>query len=153
MKPKEVAARLNENERKLLHALSGRETATTDKLSKLTGLGRDAVEKASDWAMTKGVVEFSEEVSCFTSLTDEGDVYMNNGLPEQNLRKTLVDGGKSIADLKKNIENLNIALAWIRKNGWANIEKGVISLTDKGKGIKSIPEEAALKIIKEGEPD
>jgi phenylalanyl-tRNA synthetase alpha chain len=75
MKPKEVASRLNENERKLLHALSGGETATTEKLSKLTGLGRDAVEKASDWAMTKGVVEFSEEVSRFTSLTDEGDVY------------------------------------------------------------------------------
>ena len=151
MKPKEVAARLNENERKLLHALSGGETATTDNLSKLTGLGRDAVEKASDWAMTKGVVEFSEEVSRFTSLTDEGDVYLNNGLPEQNLRKELADGGKPIADLKKSFENLNIALAWIRRNGWANIEKGVISLTDKGKGIESIPQEAAMKAIHDGE--
>lgn len=151
MKPKEVAARLNENERKLLHALSGGETATTDNLSKLTGLGRDAVEKASDWAMTKGVVEFSEEVSRFTSLTDEGDVYLNNGLPEQNLRKELADGGKPIADLKKSFENLNIALAWIRRNGWANIEKGIISLTDKGKGIESIPQEAAMKAIHDGE--
>jgi len=148
MKPKEVAARLNENERKLLHALSGGETATT----KLTGLGRDAVEKASDWAMTKGVVEFSEEVSRFTSLTDEGDVYFEKGLPEQNLRKVLVDGGMAIADLKRTFETLNIALAWIRRNGWANIDRGVISLTDKGKGIKSTPEEAALKAIKAGEP-
>ena len=152
MKPKEVAARLNENERKLLHALSGRETVTTEKLSKLTGLGRDAVEKASDWAMTKGVVEFSEEVSRFTSLTDEGDVYFEKGLPEQNLRKVLVDGGMAIADLKRTFETLNIALAWIRRNGWANIDRGVISLTDKGKGIKSTPEEAALKAIKAGEP-
>jgi len=152
MKSKEVAARLNENERKLLHALSGGETATTDKLSKLTGLGRDAVEKASDWAMTKGVVEFSEEVSRFTSLTDEGDVYFEKGLPEQNLRKVLVDGGMAIADLKRTFETLNIALAWIRRNGWANIDRGVISLTDKGKGIKSTPEEAALKAIKAGEP-
>ena len=152
MKPKEVAARLNENERKLLHALSGRETVTTEKLSKLTGLGRDAVEKASDWAMTKGVVEFSEEVSRFTSLTDEGDVYFEKGLPEQNLRKVLVDGGMAIADLKRTFETLNIALAWIRRNGWANIDRGIISLTDKGKEIKSTPEEAALKAIKAGEP-
>ena len=152
MKPKEVAARLNKNERKLLHALSGGETATTDKLSKLTGLGRDAVEKASDWAMTKGVVEFSEEVSRFTSLTEEGDVYSEKGLPEQNLRKVLVDGGMAIADLKRTFENLNIALAWIRRNGWANIDRGVISLTDKGKEIKSTQEGAALKAIKAGEP-
>jgi len=151
MKPKEVAARLNENERKLLHALSGGETATTDNLSKVTGLGRDAVEKASDWAMTKGVVEFSEEVSRFTSLTDEGDVYLNKGLPEQNLRKELADGGKPIADLKKSFENLNIALAWIRRNGWANIDKGVISLTDEGKAVKGTAQEAALSAIKEGE--
>ncbi|MBT3283178.1 phenylalanine--tRNA ligase subunit alpha [Candidatus Bathyarchaeota archaeon] len=152
MKPKEVAARLNENERKLLHALSGGETVTTDKLSKLTGLGRDAVEKASDWAMTKGVVEFSEEVSRFTALTEEGETYSNDGLPEQNLKRELADGGKPIADLKKSFENLNIALAWIRRNGWANIDKGVISLTDEGKEVKGTSQEAALIAIKEGEP-
>jgi phenylalanyl-tRNA synthetase alpha chain len=151
MKPKEVAARLNENERKLLHALSGGETATTDKLSKLTGLGKDAVEKASDWAMTKGVVDFSEEVSRFTSLTDEGDVYYEKGLPEQNLRKVLTDGDMAIADLKRTFENLNIALAWIRRNGWANIDNGIISLTDKGKTAESTHQEAGLKAIKEGD--
>ena len=123
MKPNEVAARLHENERKVLHALSDGSTATTEKLAELTGLGRDAVEKATDWATTKGVVEFSEEVSRFTALTDEGDVYSNNGLPEQNLRRELADGGKPIGELKKTFENLNIALAWIRRNRWANIDK------------------------------
>ncbi len=151
MKPNEVAARLHENERKVLHALSDGSTATTDKLAKATGLGRDAVEKASDWAMTKGVVEFSEEVSRFTSLTDEGDVYSKSGLPEQNLRRVLADGGMAIADLKRTFENLNIALAWIRRNGWANIDKGVISLTDKGKAVKETPQEAGLNAIVAGE--
>ena len=151
MKPNEVAARLHENERKVLHALSDGSTATTNKLAEATGLGRDAVEKATDWATTKGVVEFSEEVSRFTALTDEGDVYSNNGLPEQNLRRELADGGKPIAELKKTFENLNIALAWIRRNRWANIDKGVISLTDEGKAVKDDPQEAALAAIKAGE--
>ena len=151
MKPNEVAARLHENERKVLHALSDGSTATTNKLAEATGLGRDAVEKATDWATTKGVVEFSEEVSRFTALTDEGDVYSNNGLPEQNLRRELADGGKPIAELKKTFENLNIALAWIRRNRWANIDKGVISLTDEGKAVKDDPQEAALATIKAGE--
>jgi phenylalanyl-tRNA synthetase alpha chain len=150
MKPTEVASRLHENERKILSTLGDVGTATTEKLAQMTGLGKDAVEKASDWAMTKGVVKFSEEVSRFTSLTDEGDVYSEKGLPEQNLRRVLEDGGMAIADLMRTFENLTIALAWIRRNGWANIDKGIISLTDKGKGIVSTPEEAALKAIKEG---
>jgi phenylalanyl-tRNA synthetase alpha chain len=152
MKPKEVAARLHENERKVLHALSDGSTTTTEKLAELTGLGRDAVEKATDWATTKGVVVFSEEVSRFTALTDEGDVYLKSGLPEQNLRKVLMDGGMDIADLKRTFENLNIALAWIRRNGWANIDKGFISLTDKGIAVGSWSQEESIKAIKEGKP-
>ena len=113
MNPREVAQRLHENERKVLQALRGRGTATTQELSQLTGLERDAVEKASDWAATKGVVSFKEEVSQFFTLTDEGNVYARNGLPEQNLRKLLVHGPQEIAGLKKTFENLNIALAWI----------------------------------------
>ena len=62
MKPTEVAEMLHENERKVLHALSTESTATTEKLAQISGLGKDAVEKASDWAATKGVVVFNEEV-------------------------------------------------------------------------------------------
>ena len=58
MKPTEVAARLQENERKVLHVLGDVGTATTEELAQSTGLRRDAVEKASDWASTKGVVVF-----------------------------------------------------------------------------------------------
>jgi len=97
MNPREVAERLHENERKVLQALSGVGTATTEELSRLTGLARDAVEKASDWAATKGVVSFREEVSRFFSLTEEGRVYAEKGLPEQNLRNLLVHGPQEIA--------------------------------------------------------
>ena len=152
MNPREVAERLHENERKVLQALSGRGTATTEELSRLTGLARDAVEKASDWAVTKGVVSFKEEVSQFFSLTDEGSVYVENGLPEQNLRKLLVHGPQEIAKLKQTFENLNIALAWIRRNGWAEIQNGVIQLTEEGKKVGDSSEERLLRALNKPSP-
>jgi len=149
MNPREVAERLHENERKVLHALSGVGTATTEELSRLTGLARDAVEKASDWAATKGVVSFREEVSQFFTLTDEGRGYAEKGLPEQNLRKLLVHGPQEIAKLKQTFKNLNIALAWIRRNGWADIGDGVIQLTEEGKKVGDSIEERLLRALDE----
>ena len=150
MQPKEVASRLHENERKVLHALGNVDTATTETLAQMTGLGRDAVEKASDWAATKGVVAFNEEVSQFFALTDEGDVYSEHGLPEKNLLNLLRTGPKAIGELQKDFEGMNIALAWVRRNGWADIENGVLSITEKGRSIESTPEERIINKLKTG---
>ena len=150
MKPIEVAQMLHENERKVLHALSIESTATTEKLAQQTGLGKDAVEKASDWAATKGVVVFNEEVSQFFALTDEGDVYSENGLPEKSLLNQLRTGPKAIGELQNSLKGMNIALAWVRRNGWADIEKGVLSITEKGASVEEIPEETIINKLKTG---
>jgi len=150
MKPTEVAEMLHENERKVLHALGTESTATTEKLAQKTGLGKDAVEKASDWAATKGVVVFNEEVSQFFALTDEGDVYSENGLPEKTLLNLLRTGPKAIGELQKSLEGMNIALAWVRRNGWADIEKGVLSITERGESIGETPEEKIINKLKTG---
>jgi phenylalanyl-tRNA synthetase alpha chain len=148
MKPTEVASQLQENERKILHALEDVSIATTEKLAQATGLGKDAVEKASDWAATKGVVVFNEEVSQFFTLTAEGGVYAKNGLPEENLLNLLKKGPKTLNDLQKSLKGMNIALAWARRNGWVNINKGVLSLTDAGKVKSETSEEKILKKLK-----
>ncbi|TET72417.1 phenylalanine--tRNA ligase subunit alpha [Candidatus Bathyarchaeota archaeon] len=132
LNPEDVAPRLHENERKVLLALKGRDTATTQELSSATGLGQDAVEKACAWAETKGVVSFREEVSCSFDLTDEGRTYAEDGLPERRLRDMLVQGPMEISNLKESFPLLNIALVWIRRNDWATIRDGTIELTQKG---------------------
>jgi len=146
LNPREVAEKLHENERKVLKAVA-KGTMTTDQLSQVTGLGRDAVEKASDWAATKGVVSFREKVSQFYSLTDEGRQYVRKGLPEQNLRRLLAHGPRDISDLKETFDNLSIALAWIRRNDWAEITQGVIRLTDRGLKAGETEEERLLKAL------
>jgi phenylalanyl-tRNA synthetase alpha chain len=152
MEPQEVAERLHENERKLLLELKNRGSASTDELAEVTGLSKDAVEKAAGWAETKGVITFREKVSHFYSLTEEGKRYAEHGLPEQTLRKELMFGPQEVSNLKSSFEGLNIALAWIRRNRWANIKNGVIELTEAGKEITDVPEEHILKILETPEP-
>jgi phenylalanyl-tRNA synthetase alpha chain len=151
LNPKEVAETLHENERKVLKA-AAKGTMTTDQLSQATGLSRDAVEKASDWAATKGVVSFTEKTSQFYALTDEGRQYARKGLPEQSLRRLLAHGPREISDLKGTFDNLSIALAWIRRNDWAEITQGVIRLTDRGMKVEETEEERLLKTLDGDEP-
>ena len=136
MNPDDTVARLHENERKVLLALEGRGAATTQELSSETGLAKDAVEKASAWAETKGVVSFREEVSRSFNLTEEGRKYAEEGLPETRLLALVAGGNNEISALKEEFPSLNIALVWVRRNGWATIQKGRLDLTTEGLAAK-----------------
>ena len=152
MNPEEVASRLNENERKLLVALRGGGASSTAALSHATGLGRDAVEKASAWAETKGVVSFREEVSRFFKLTEEGAKYASEGLPEKQLIEAVAGGDNELSHLKGDIPAINIALVWVRSNGWASIRAGKVEATPEGaKAAKAeTVDEKILKRLAQG---
>ena len=152
MNPEEVASRLNENERKILVALRGGAASSTAVLSQATGIGRDAVEKASAWAETKGVVSFREEVSRFFKLTQEGQKYTDEGLPEKQLIESAAGGDCELSHLKGDIPALNIALVWVRSNGWATIKGGRVEPTPEGsKAAKSeTVDEKILKRLTQG---
>lgn len=149
MNPKEVAAKLNEYERKLLLELKDRGASRTSELSLEMGLSKDTVEKASAWAETKGVISFKEEVSRFFKLTEEGEKYATEGLPEKNLIRLVLGGISELSKLRAEIPNINIALVWIRSNGWAEIKSGKIELTEEGKrrAEASSTDEEILKIM------
>jgi len=136
LNPEDAAARLHENERKVILALEGRRAATTQELSAETGLRKDAVEKASAWAETKGAVSFREEVSRSFNLTEEGRKYVEDGLPEKRLLELVAGGSDEISALKDEFPSLSIALVWVKRNGWATIEKGRLTLTEEGLAAK-----------------
>jgi len=130
--PETVASNLHENERKVLLALRGRGPATTEELRSATELSRDAVEKACAWAGTKGVVSAVEEVSRTFNLTDEGRMYVEEGLPEKRLLRLVQKGENEIDSLKESFPPLDIALVWVRRHEWATISNGRLELTEKG---------------------
>ena len=132
MNPEEVASKLNDNERKLVVALRGGSASSTAALSQTMGLGKDAIEKASAWAETKGVISFREEVSRFFRLTKEGEKYAEEGLPEKRLIEAVASGDQELARLKGDVPAINIALVWVRSNGWAVIKDGRVEATLEG---------------------
>ena len=152
MNPEEVASQLHENERSVLMSLRDEGSATTDELSALTGLSRDAVEKACAWAETKGVLSFREEVSLSFNLTEEGSRYADGGLPERRLLELVSSGRQRISELQRELPDLSIALVWIRRNGWAKIENGGIVLSDEGVKARKVQtlDEALLQSVKDG---
>ena len=144
MNPREVAEQLHENERRILLVLKENESASTSLLAEVTGLPKDAVEKACAWAETKGVLTFNEETTVKHSLTDEGKRYANGGLPEKNLLRFVAEGVNEINGLKEDFPALNIALVWIRRNEWATIEKGRLNPTQKGENALETQSEDVL---------
>jgi len=80
-------------------------------------------------------------------LTKEGKKYLTEKeLPEKQLVKKLQEEPRSIEELKKELNNLDIAVNWGKRKGLIEIEQGKVKLL---KEPSSYPEEEALKLIKE----
>ncbi len=63
-------------------------------------------------------------------LTEEGKKYADRGLPETGLMETL-NKTREIRKLKENVDNFSIALLWAKKNGWIEIESGLVKILKK----------------------
>jgi phenylalanyl-tRNA synthetase alpha chain len=130
--PKLVASSLHENERRILRVLQERKTATVEELVLALGLNRDAVEKACAWAEAKGIITVERRGQFFFHLSEEGALYAEEGLPEKRLVRMVMEGCNEIETLREAFPLLNIALTWVRRNGWAEIRGGRLELTRDG---------------------
>ncbi len=89
-------------------------------------------------------------------LTEEGKKYVENGLPEQVLASIVKEGPKSVKELRSEVENFSIALAWAKKKGLVKIENGVVKFVKDDeqkeieylKNIESAPEEMIKLLLK-----
>jgi len=153
---------LSANEKKVLLALAniGRK-ASIDEILKNSGLKKESeVTNALSWLRIKGFVDMKERVRKLYSLGKEGKKLAEIGLPERRALNLLVKEKQvSIEDLKKVLDEYEvpIAIGWLKKRGWAEIEKRgndvILKLTDKGKEEKDkrlIEEEILLGLKNKG---
>ena len=153
---------LSVNEKKILLALAniGRK-ASIDEILKNSGLKKESeVTNALSWLRIKGFVDIKERVRKLYSLGKEGKKLAEIGLPERRALNLLVKEKQvSIEDLKKVLDEYEvpIAIGWLKKRGWAEIEKRgddvILKLTDKGKEEKDkrlIEEEILLDLKNKG---
>ncbi|MFP4117021.1 MAG: phenylalanine--tRNA ligase subunit alpha [Candidatus Aenigmatarchaeota archaeon] len=80
-------------------------------------------------------------------LTEEGEKYLEEGLPEKRLMQSL-DGTKEISEVKERIEGSSLAINWALKNGWIEIKEGTIHVKKRPKEIRL---QKALEKVKQGE--
>jgi len=145
---------LRENEAKTLLAL--KEAGGRLKVSEIaekSGLAHAAVMRAALSLKSKDLIKINERKIRKVSLTDEGRIYADVGLPERRLTDALAEmGGK--AGLDESLESASlekglsaIALGWLSRKGWGKIEKKkrivrLIKEPDEG------PDERLLGLLK-----
>jgi len=116
---------LSENDLKVLKAIS-EGCSDPQSIAKKLDMKVEAVRASADLLSEQGHVQVIKSVEEIFALTEEGEKYAQEGLPERNLLRSL-GSGKPMSELKDPAQK--IGLGWLRKKGWAAIEAGVIKPT------------------------
>lgn len=160
--PRDIAARLSYGEKKVLLALRDLGKASPEEIREKASF-RELVEvmNAASWLQAKGLVAMRERVVRSYRLA-RADV-ARRLLPERKALKAAVRAGGRIAvprlrtACKFDEKELAIALGWLRRKGWAEVEKGpegsFVVVTDEGRSAVDAksPDEALLATLAKGE--
>ncbi len=124
------------NEKNILIALNEMGAADPGELAQRTSLKIETATQSAFLLAENGLAKVNDTVVEKYLLTDEGIEYAKKGLPERQIIDTL-SGPTSIDELKKTMspKMVGIATGWLRRKGWATIEKGMIVPSgNSGKG-------------------
>jgi phenylalanyl-tRNA synthetase alpha chain len=160
--PGDVAEQLSYLEKKVLLALHDKGTATPEEILK-EGKFRELVEvmNAASWLQAKGLVSMKEHLVRTYRLARPADA--RRTLPERKALRAAVKAGGRIAATRLKAAcrfddaGLAVALGWIRRKGWARIEKGregsfVIVTTDGRAALdRKGPDEELLGLLAKAE--
>ncbi|ADE37231.1 phenylalanine--tRNA ligase subunit alpha [Methanohalophilus mahii] len=135
------------NEKEVLLFLKQKGTASPGDIADGTPLKIENATQASFLLEEKGLAEVKDEVSEKYRLSSEGMQYAKKGLPERQVINK-IDGPTPIKDLQEMLspQMVGIATGWLKRKGWASIEKGnIIPATD----ISETDDEIALAKLDE----
>ena len=113
---------LSESDAKVLKAISEGYSDPQTIAQKLN-MKVEAVRASADVLGEQSLVNVLKSVDEEVSLTEEGQRYAKSGLPERRLLEA-IGSGRPIAELKD--PSAIIGLGWLKKKGWASIDKGVL---------------------------
>ena len=135
---KKTISELHIYEKKLLKELEANPESTPVEISENTGMDIKSVMSAAGSLASKDIIEVHKDVQKTYSLTEDGMEYAEHGLPERKILAVLAEKNEiSMKDLSAEAgidkKETGIALGWLRQKNWAQIEKGVINITDIGK--------------------
>lgn len=149
---KQLVEGLHPLERKVVPFLD--RVKTLSELTEKSGLQEVEAMRALQWLENKGalkIVSFDNEV---VELDVNGKEYLNTGLPEKRLLKTIYGASFSIDELMKKMskDEFGIAFGLLKQKNAIDINLGKISITDNGKRLleKESAEETFIKKVSSG---
>ncbi len=149
--------RVSETQLALLEAASATETKTVAQLAEETGEDPAAVTGAAFELEAEGLLAVEEHVAETVTLTEEGERYREERLPELRLRAAAAEAGadESAVELGRLIgeaglggPEVDIALSNFARKGYGEIDDGAVSLSsDPDYDPDGDPEAEALETI------
>lgn len=133
---------LSFQEKKLLLALRQAEgRSTVDSLALKTGFDQATVMRSALNLSRRGFLKILEDKTSIATLTQEGEMYARNGLPERRMLAALKERGTEtldelVAHAALTGEQKGIAITWLRRRGWAEFTrkdgKSFLKITESG---------------------
>ena len=124
-------------EKKLLKELEANPDATPEEIAENTGMDIKSVMSAAGSLASKDIIAVEKDVEEVISLSEAGKEVAENKLPERKILDVLAEKKEihmkdlsSVSGLDK--KDANIAIGWLRRKNWAQIDKGVVKVTDLG---------------------
>lgn len=112
--------------------------ATPEEIVESQNLDIKSVMSAGGILESRGLIEVSKDVKDIISLTNNGKQYAEEGLPERKILETL--GSKNSIPMKDigkesglDSSEVKIAIGWLRRKKWADINNGIVEITEEGK--------------------
>lgn len=122
---------MHEYEISVLNFLKRQRSVGFDQMASELHMSRDTVLWAIENLSGKGAVRVVREQEAVPKLTTEGRGYERQFPEERLLEQLSKSAGKaSLSGIKD-----QIGLVWAKKNGWVELDKGQIKLTEAGKEI------------------
>jgi phenylalanyl-tRNA synthetase, alpha subunit len=117
------------NEAKTLKALLSGENSgkkIPEYLAKKVGIKVEALMQAAYLLEEKNLVDIDERVEEEYELTEEGERYAKEGLPERNIHDFVVSKGGEVylSDLREEFSRIiNIGFGWLKRKNWVKTDK------------------------------
>ncbi len=140
-------AELTLNEKRLLAALVKEKKADAEHLASFLNATPEAVVQWGHLAEDKGLAKVERIVEKAFEYTDEGQIYLQSGLPETQIFH-LIKPGTTLADLQGH-PAFKIGFGQLRKKGFIRVEGSVVI---KNEGTSTKAEESSLRNPVSGEP-
>jgi len=139
---------LTANEKRLLILLGKHVSADAILLADELSADPGSVVQWAHLAAGRDLVEILRDVRERYQLTEEGELYAKEGLPERQVVES-IDGEIPMAELSRH-PLAKVAIGWMRKCGWIRIEGGIAKKADS---IPETDDERALRAIASGSDD